>query len=234
VWGGGGAHRHLTIDSGREKGTDFFHWSEAPSRLARSCCPARARSGTCTATHLHCPLYPLPRGTTPAAARIECSLAIGLPAQGGERTLLSGAQRGSVGAEGGDQGGGGSPDRRFCIDGQVQQQQPTPDDRSPATRFRWQRRRGLAGRTCRTALEPLDVESWPRFLKEFLKLLYKDRQNSTARKGSKTAFSAVLSTEGRVVGPCWEKLKPKGPKKACDPKGSMAFLQNNFRCPPML
>jgi len=26
------------------------------------------------------------------------------------------------------------------------------------------------------------------------------------------AFSAVLSTEGRVVGLCWEKLYPKGPK----------------------
>ena len=30
---------------------------------------------------------------------------------------------------------------------------------------------------------------------------------------SKDAFAAVLSTEGRVVGPCWEKLKPKGPKR---------------------
>ena len=27
------------------------------------------------------------------------------------------------------------------------------------------------------------------------------------------AFPAVLSTEGRVVGLCWEKLRPKGPKK---------------------
>ena len=27
-----------------------------------------------------------------------------------------------------------------------------------------------------------------------------------------SAFSAVLSTEGRVVGLCWAKLKPKGPK----------------------
>ena len=26
------------------------------------------------------------------------------------------------------------------------------------------------------------------------------------------AFTAVLFTEGRVVGLCWEKLKPKGPK----------------------
>ena len=65
-----------------------------------------ARSGTCTATHLlaPCPLYYLSRGTSPAAARIECSLAIGLPAQGGEKTMLSGAQRGGVGTEGGGQG----------------------------------------------------------------------------------------------------------------------------------
>ena len=48
-----------------------------------------------------------------------------------------------------------------------------------------------------------------------------------ALKGN-NALSAVLSTEGRVVGPCWEKLKPQGPK------GSMAFLQNNFWCSPML
>ena len=32
------------------------------------------------------------------------------------------------------------------------------------------------------------------------------------RSESINAFSAVLSTEGRVVGPCWEKLKPEGPK----------------------
>ena len=31
---------------------------------------------------------------------------------------------------------------------------------------------------------------------------------------SKNAFSAVLYTEGRVVGICWAKLKPKGPKEA--------------------
>ena len=30
-------------------------------------------------------------------------------------------------------------------------------------------------------------------------------------QGSKNALSAVLSSEGRVVGPCREKLKPKGP-----------------------
>ena len=34
----------------------------------------------------------------------------------------------------------------------------------------------------------------------------------TRRSGSKNAFSAVLSTEGRVVKSCWEKLKPKGSK----------------------
>ena len=35
---------------------------------------------------------------------------------------------------------------------------------------------------------------------------------SSTRSESKNAFSAVLSTEGRVVGLCWAKLKPKGPK----------------------
>jgi len=34
----------------------------------------------------------------------------------------------------------------------------------------------------------------------------------------KNAFSAVLSTEGRVVGPWWEKLKPKGPKGPASPR----------------
>jgi hypothetical protein len=34
------------------------------------------------------------------------------------------------------------------------------------------------------------------------------------RSESKNAFFAVLSTEGRVVGLRWAKLKPKGPKKA--------------------
>jgi len=34
------------------------------------------------------------------------------------------------------------------------------------------------------------------------------------------AFSAVLSTEGRVVELCWAKLKPKGPK---GPKGRARF-----------
>ena len=34
------------------------------------------------------------------------------------------------------------------------------------------------------------------------------------RPERKIAFPAVLSTEGRVVGICWEKLKPKGPKGA--------------------
>ena len=32
--------------------------------------------------------------------------------------------------------------------------------------------------------------------------------------------------EGRVVGPCWEKLKPKGPKGLyCNPKGRRALLR---------
>jgi hypothetical protein len=30
-------------------------------------------------------------------------------------------------------------------------------------------------------------------------------------RASPGAFSAVLSTEGRVVGPCWEESNPKGP-----------------------
>ena len=32
------------------------------------------------------------------------------------------------------------------------------------------------------------------------------------RSESKNALSAVLFTEGLVVGQCWEKLKPQGPK----------------------
>ena len=32
--------------------------------------------------------------------------------------------------------------------------------------------------------------------------------------GGRRAFVRILSTEGRGVGLCWEKLKPKGPKKA--------------------
>ena len=39
---------------------------------------------------------------------------------------------------------------------------------------------------------------------------------SQTRSESKYALSAVLSTEGRVVGLCWAKLKPKGPKDAYD------------------
>ena len=35
---------------------------------------------------------------------------------------------------------------------------------------------------------------------------------SSTRSESINALSAVLSTEGRVVGLCWEHLKPKGPK----------------------
>ena len=41
-------------------------------------------------------------------------------------------------------------------------------------------------------------------------------------KNLKNAFSAVLSTEGRVVGLCWAKLKPKGPKER--PQGLGSFL----------
>ena len=33
------------------------------------------------------------------------------------------------------------------------------------------------------------------------------------RSESINAFSAVLPTEGRVVGLCWGELKPKGPKE---------------------
>ena len=33
-----------------------------------------------------------------------------------------------------------------------------------------------------------------------------------SRRRKQNASSAVLSTEGRVVGRCWAKLKPKGPK----------------------
>ena len=56
---------------------------------------------TGSAQHIcsHPALYPLSRGTALVAARVDCSLAICLPAHGGERTLLSGARRGSVGAE---------------------------------------------------------------------------------------------------------------------------------------
>ena len=35
---------------------------------------------------------------------------------------------------------------------------------------------------------------------------------SSTRSESINAFSAVLSAEGRVVGLCWEHLRPKGPK----------------------
>ena len=41
---------------------------------------------------------------------------------------------------------------------------------------------------------------------------------SETRSESKNAFSAVLSTEGRVVGLCWEHLKPKGPKGSAVPR----------------
>ena len=38
-------------------------------------------------------------------------------------------------------------------------------------------------------------------------------QNLKDLKESINAFSAVLSTEGRVVGLCWELEEPKGPKE---------------------
>ena len=38
-----------------------------------------------------------------------------------------------------------------------------------------------------------------------------NRDGRTLSPGSINSFSAVLSTEGRVVGPCWEKSKPTGP-----------------------
>ena len=37
-------------------------------------------------------------------------------------------------------------------------------------------------------------------------------RESQTRSESKDDLSAVLSTEGRVVEPCWEKLKPTGTK----------------------
>ena len=57
------------------------------------------------------------------------------------------------------------------------------------------------------------------------------------RSESKNAFSAVLSTEGRVVGLCWAKLKPKGSplhdplhwRAKRDPKAKMLSLQSFLR-----
>ena len=37
---------------------------------------------------------------------------------------------------------------------------------------------------------------------------------------------AVLSNEGRVVGPCWEKLKPKGPKGRFGSQRHMSAIWN--------
>ena len=37
-------------------------------------------------------------------------------------------------------------------------------------------------------------------------------RESQSRSESKNAFPAVLATEGRVVGLCWEKLQSNGPK----------------------
>ena len=104
--GGAGRTGTRRLAAVANKGAETFHRSEAPSRLARSCCPARTfRHLRCNTFLAPCPLYPLPRGTAPAAARIEGSLAIGLPTQGEEKTLLSGARHGCAGAEGGRESG---------------------------------------------------------------------------------------------------------------------------------
>ena len=44
----------------------------------------------------------------------------------------------------------------------------------------------------------------------------------TSRSESKNAFYAVLSTEGRVVGLCWEHLQAQGPKN--DLKGAFGLV----------
>ena len=44
------------------------------------------------------------------------------------------------------------------------------------------------------------------------------------RSEGKKTLSALLSTEGRVVGPCWEKLNPKGPKGLVDSLGGISPL----------
>ena len=106
-WGGGGTRRQLSRIRARKK-----YRSEAPRRLARSCCPSRAfrhlLHRNTSARTLPPPLYTLSRGTAPAAAKIECSLAIGVPAEGGGGTLLLGTRR-----ERGCQDQGGEPSSRF-------------------------------------------------------------------------------------------------------------------------
>ena len=49
-----------------------------------------------------------------------------------------------------------------------------------------------------------------------------------AAAASKIALSAVLSAEGRVVGPCWGKLKPKGPK-VCPTESSHLLTSEQSR-----
>ena len=48
------------------------------------------------------------------------------------------------------------------------------------------------------------------------------------RSESKNAVSAVLSTEGRVVGICWEKLKPKGPQGDILDFWNVSWARTNF------
>ena len=43
------------------------------------------------------------------------------------------------------------------------------------------------------------------------------------------AFSATFSTEGRVVGPCWEKLSPKGPEGIYLRRGGDGDESESFR-----
>ena len=60
------------------------------------------------------------------------------------------------------------------------------------------------------------------------------RGRATRDPKAKNAFSAVLSTEGRVVGLWWAKLKPQGPKglhwrARYDPKTKMLGERNAIR-----
>jgi len=50
---------------------------------------------------------------------------------------------------------------------------------------------------------------------------------------SKNAFSAVLSTEGRVAGLCWEHLKPQGPQVVFELKRfvTLDVIVPSFRAP---
>ena len=53
------------------------------------------------------------------------------------------------------------------------------------------------------------------------------------RSESKNAFSAVLSTEGRVVGLSWAQSKLRGPKGP-DPHATRSFLSSLEFTPPLL